>query len=450
MDLKKGMHPKDWDRMSKKHIPEYAETADHTAQPNVGSHENYINWLNTTTKDKGMKLPVSGISAKAVHDIDGSTYMAKPYHKKLESATRNYVKTPTTGWSTIATKALYNAGGIGHLCEDVSLHEHNGVPITVHKFAPNHIPVASLGELDKKYTDPLHAQQIGIMDFLTNNCDRHSNNLMVNGETDDNGNHPMLAIDHERSFQYHKTRGGAMGHWAREAPDYKYSVYQDRPYDYMRGNAISFLGSIHNHDHKHNYYDFLEWWQKNGNNIKNELGKHLSAIKDPEVREHISNNFHDRWDLVDKWANNTHEDEERNANDRSIFDKGYKGISNSHMPQGRARVDSILERTKDSKPYDAAVELLKHSSKIKGTRAQKAINEAIVELSSRMPDEDMVRFISNHRHHPNAELMLQHLGDGAEKGTLDNGRAKKVHDLLMKENIYPFLAWRLKKHLGEK
>ena len=95
---------------------------------------------------EGHKLDENGISAKMVHEIeddasphDPNIYMAKPYHKKIESGTKSWVKHPILGWATMATKALFNAGKIGHLCEDVSAHEHEGVPLTVHKFAHGHV-----------------------------------------------------------------------------------------------------------------------------------------------------------------------------------------------------------------------------------------------------------------------------------------------------------------------
>jgi hypothetical protein len=42
------------------------------------------------------------------------------------------------------------------------------------------------------------------MDFLTNNLDRHQDNLMW-----DNDNNRFLAIDHSRSFQYKGPDKGA-------------------------------------------------------------------------------------------------------------------------------------------------------------------------------------------------------------------------------------------------
>ena len=153
-DLQKKVKEKDWNRVAGKNDADAHLTVDH--KPHLEKfpvHPEYSKMLNSDKSYKGHKLEENGISAKMVHEINGyhdesgdwvstpqteGLFMSKPYHKKIESATKSWVKNPILGWATMATKGLFNAGGIGDLAEDVTAHEHEGVPLTVHKFAHDH------------------------------------------------------------------------------------------------------------------------------------------------------------------------------------------------------------------------------------------------------------------------------------------------------------------------
>ena len=106
------------------------------------------------------------------------------------------MKNSTKGWASLATRKLFEAADMGDVCEDVRPHTHKGVPLVVSQYHP----WATSGR--NNYDMPTDDAQIAVMDFLTNNQDRHSGNIMaVDGRP--------LAIDHERNFQYFDNKFGS-------------------------------------------------------------------------------------------------------------------------------------------------------------------------------------------------------------------------------------------------
>jgi hypothetical protein len=234
----------------------------------------------------------------------------------------------------MATKALFNAGGIGNLAEDVSVHEHNGVPMTVHSFAEGYEPIAS--HVSRSYNvqtlphsiDPLQFQQVGAMDFLTNNTDRHVGNLLVGDHTDERGYNPLLAIDHERNFQY--AQNIHRRHMVGSSRQYD----AESPLDYMDSGAMKYL-----EHHFDGWHQLSDWWKEKGPTISEEFMKQASMIKDPGVRQHVMNNFLARHRAMTEWAHNAH--------DWDIYDK--HGLANAVkiqiQPEVRQRLTSrSLER----------------------------------------------------------------------------------------------------------
>lgn len=205
--------------------------------------------------------------------------MIKPYFQKEDYSYNQLI--PKTGWSTLATKALYNAGGIGDLAEDVTAGTHDNIPVTIHKFHPFAMPVgqSKVANLD---SDQIH--KMAVMDYLTDNLDRHQDNIMVYPV--ENGKHNILAIDHERSFNYRQTDPARPEHPLK---------YMDQ-LGYQRA-----LEQSNNKDRTHK--NLVKWWKDNGLKIKNEMANQVSSIKDEQVRNHIYKNFDTRWKTMDNWAN---------------------------------------------------------------------------------------------------------------------------------------------------
>jgi hypothetical protein len=318
-DLTKAVMKKDWNRITKKNNPEAEMTV--PAKPHITQfpvHPEHAKMLNDKNLEMaGHKLDKNGISAKMVHELDSgdegpTIYMAKPYHKNIESATKSWVKNPILGWATMATKALFNAGGIGDKCEDVTAHEHEGVPLTVHRFAHDYIMGAhprhsniihQANRGSSQYSpDPVDIHKIGVMDYLTNNLDRHNGNILVRNHSDENGYHPPLAIDHERNMQYSKIlREGPQIYRPRKdfstEPAYQ---AKETPFTYIVHSALS---NLHHKDVWSSHENLVDWWSKHGQKIKDEMESQVGNIKDEAIRTHVRDNFNNRWHQMNNWNN---------------------------------------------------------------------------------------------------------------------------------------------------
>lgn len=154
------------------------------------------------------------------------------------------------------------------------------------------------------------ARQIGLMDFLTNNLDRHSTNLLY-----DHANQKLLAIDHSRSFQYKNSD---------KRPLPKMATPYDSLRNYLKGTAIGHLlpfperyttdpktGTTTRDDARHDtlmedwtssWNPTMAWWKKHSEPIKAQMNKRLELIRDNTVREHVRANFMRRTRMIDDWA----------------------------------------------------------------------------------------------------------------------------------------------------
>jgi hypothetical protein len=302
--LVKAAHPSDLKKMVNKTNHDAKEIVDAAPHAVHAPDQEYVNFLNDPKVQKGLgSKDVGGISAKMVHKVGDETYMAKPYYKKVESAARAINPHPISGWASIATKNLYNAANIGHLCEDVSFHEHNGIPMTVHKFAKNAHEVGDPGyeyTFQNRIKNPnIEAQgkKIAIMDFLTNNLDRHTSNIMFH-PNEKKTDHNLLAIDHERSFQYNKG-------WGILEPRY---AVNERPRSYFNHSLGLKPFSISDETDLPEHQTTKAWWRANKDNISNSFNKDIESIKDPYLKNHIKTNFTKRWEWLNEHSNPDHFD----------------------------------------------------------------------------------------------------------------------------------------------
>jgi hypothetical protein len=392
-DLNKAVAPKDWKRVSNKHNPESELTVDskpHLTQFPV--HPEHLKMLNSEMVFPQHKLEENGIFAKMVHEIEDTeyphtptTYMAKPYHKKIESATKSWVKHPILGWATMATKALFNAGDIGHLCEDVSTHEHEGVPLTVHKFAHGHEMGAKSFNANKYDIHPSDIHKIGVMDYLTNNLDRHAGNVLI-GDRDEEGHHKVLAIDHERNMQYSKIlRDGPRAKWMSSA-DPEMAKIKETPMAYIDKSALKYL---HNGRSWYSHENLVDWWSKNGRKIKDEMENQVGSIKDEAIRNHVRDNFNNRWRKMNNWASLIKDSpEDDKMYELNSLHNDFEDTRNTQLEAPKINASQLKSLPKNKRDALAAIsDIVNKKGKL--TQRQRSLLSSAVRntIDSMTPDE---------------------------------------------------------------
>jgi hypothetical protein len=244
-----------------------------------------------------------GISNKLIHDVDGDTVMAKPYHRGAEGL---------HGWSSAVTPKLFASVGLGHLSDQVGVVNHNGNVLTVHKFE-KHPKMKSGLELimDAEHghstvDDMPHKHDLAkmaIMDFLTDQHDRHMNNFMVRPIGQGQRPYPM-AIDNERAFGYRDITMGVPGvkqpslhvWWNEAFPSW--SNYQ---------SALGRMAAKTGQDiDSTDAMPLSNWWMANHRKLKDTLMQELKNVTDESLREHIKGNFMLRYarmhEAMKNWA----------------------------------------------------------------------------------------------------------------------------------------------------
>lgn len=278
--LKKALDSKSWERVQSSHTP----TAKVNHEGHIkdfsernpeaqASHAPYVeNVLHSEKTVKPLPHKDMGLAEKAIHvdPVTNYTSMIKPY---FESPFDSYSK-PIKGWSTLTTKDLFNSAGMGHLSEDVTGHIHNGVPVTIHKFDPNmkdmqhHILNEGWQKNAQVNANPEDVGKIAIMDFLTNNQDRHGGNIIYSG-----GESPQVkAIDHERLYHYNNGIG------LKPSTSVANSVlHRFLPDNYQNSKDL--------------HQNLAKWWNEHSDSIQNSFNNSLKYIKDPKIKRHIAQNF---------------------------------------------------------------------------------------------------------------------------------------------------------------
>lgn len=265
--------------------------------------------------NEGELIPNSGMDAK---------FMVKPYHEGIPRRIQSWQQYPIQGWAEMANQALYHAGGIGHLHQKVHVSEHNmgagheNEPALVVHMEPGtnslwqerHAALAP----DKKAQLQHDALRIGLMDFLTNNLDRHHGNLLVrtapikDSPTQAKEIQQLMAIDHSRSFQYVNNHHHK---WDPRAKVRRIAGMEDSLKPYLTGKSTtsvsSFFQKPQTHEEQQQFLldhgrPLFDWWAKAGPAIRSAMHAQLSHIKDPEARAHIARNFFTRADWLDERA----------------------------------------------------------------------------------------------------------------------------------------------------
>lgn len=236
------------------------------------------------------------VTYKINDGIASHHFLVKPY---LEA------ESPLSGWNESTSQELYHAAEIPHLHQKsfVSSYRNGGhhvIPATVihiEDATPIHkIPKQEILAKNPKAEED--ARKIALMDFLTGNGDRHSNNLMIKPDGQ------LLAIDHGLSFSYagggwdtteenytpSKKRSTHLGKYTRRATSLLTSTaLPGEPYG-LEGNSLDYHKVI-----KH-------WWPSVSPDIKRTFQKRLELIQNPALKRHLESAFNARHKWLDEEA----------------------------------------------------------------------------------------------------------------------------------------------------
>lgn len=232
-----------------------------------------------------------GLSPKAIYEVnvDGhhtpQKLMVKPYAESRH---------PLSGWSELTNQALYHAANIGHLHQSAFVAPHGdgktmvpGVVIHIENAKTLHnVPLSD--HHPENFRD---CHRIALMDFLSDNPDRHTSNIMVR-----NGSRRLLAIDHGLNFNYPRN-GAALSRHAYEVPAYL-------------GETTSYDDPAHP-----GMVDALKWWGEVGPDVRHAFKKRLELLNDEQSERdlisgrtnkehlaHIASGFKSRADHLDLLA----------------------------------------------------------------------------------------------------------------------------------------------------
>lgn len=355
--LKKAIHGPDYADIRNASDTAGRDLVDH--KPDLGAHPPEHNLDATVYRQQVLDHPKTvkqdpqkieeGITKKLVYTVPGThathagaRFMVKPYHEAVLPHLSRFGKNPTLGWAEMTNQALYHAGGIGHLHQRVHVAEHNmdrvdqsgpdtnklaadlsevkpstkpspssadfsKEPALVVRMEPNYVNADEM-PYDHKHTPRarMDARKIGMMDFLSNNLDRHEHNLMVKQEHP-NGPTSVLAIDHGRSFQYHRHAGYDHAIAPKKLTDSYHQYINDTAINridpYQGGKFSEKPLFDRQRQMLKDYGPVFEWWGENSKNIRSTFDKRLEQIRDPEVRAHIKRNFDARANWLDERHN---------------------------------------------------------------------------------------------------------------------------------------------------
>lgn len=231
---------------------------------------------------------------------ESQIYMLKPYHEIMNDC--DYMYYPNAGWAEITMQGLYHAAGIGDLCQKVFadckpvpwLDENNRVDPTKVQDVPLLVVVIekNMHEIEECYGEPrldlqIDGMKIAVLDFLSNNNDRHGGNLLFAGSR----NKPtrLLAIDNGRSFNYTIAQRHQYN-WSRK----------DHLYFYFRSPGLHPV--VYENNLHHTIGVAMRWWTKRRNAIVAEFERQLSGITNEKARKWIAKNFKARVKTLDQFA----------------------------------------------------------------------------------------------------------------------------------------------------
>jgi ADP-ribose pyrophosphatase len=205
------------------------------------------------------QVPVEGVP-------EPQQLMVRPYREKGHLL---------SGWAEGSTQALYHAAGMGELCQK-SFSQPYGkiekqVPVTVIHVTKG-VPALSIPQsklLEGNPTAKEDARKIALMDFLTDNPNRHSGHLLVTPEM------KLQAIDHSGSFEYDQ---------------------DDLDLQKYAGYGPGVISSWHPAD----YEETLKWWPQVQEEVRNAFKKRLDLVTDDSTKEFLDKEFERRASWLDE------------------------------------------------------------------------------------------------------------------------------------------------------
>jgi hypothetical protein len=247
----------------------------------------------------------------------------------------------------MTNQALYHAAGIGHLHQNVHVAEHNmgedaacraGARRQAGAGPRHHRTTTRTVWRDASADVHDQARKIALMDFLSNNLDRHSRQP------------PRQDEAHRRSTASTTRRMGEP--WAHTAPGRRREAARHRPRPQLPvpehraqvqagrsaseqpkdpaaiaspttsapaaiNNATSLVDERPFYDAKTGkvnragaqeasvkaWQPTVDWWEQVGPQVRKAFEQRLGQIKDPEVQAHLRRNFEARADYLDDFAN---------------------------------------------------------------------------------------------------------------------------------------------------
>jgi hypothetical protein len=219
-----------------------------------------------------------------------------PYHMEQGKALFAYNK--LFGWSMIAQSDIYLHAKCAHMIQQVSIFHHGDTAFLIVDLSQDNKYELLSYVLHKPLNvavDSVDFQKIALLDYLLNHINRTSNNTMISKELD----HKQVRICADGfSLQYEitpKKVGLTMSKesWLGNEDD-------DLPADYIQYTALSqMLPLIINPDDED---ELADWWLDVADQVKSSMNENLALIKDESLRQHIQNNFNQRWNVLYYWA----------------------------------------------------------------------------------------------------------------------------------------------------
>ena len=329
----------------------------------------------------------SGNSTKTIHDfpIDGQEQrvMTKPYFATPQN--KSWIDHSTQGWSTLASRSIYDAAGVGDISEKVFAHAHKDTPVVVHQFGKNYNSVYDLVDQKnkspnlvnspiQKSIDPLQVKQIATMDFLMGNNDRHSNNLMISDSKNKSGYNSLLAIDHDNNFQYIKPLNSL------KMDDESLNL-EDSPRTYLERSALNTALEASPTQNK-TREDLYEWWVSNADAIKNSFDEQLSHIKDEDVKDHVQKNFERRFQMIQKWAD---PDQKHSFKTTGLFENTYPNVARI-IPKPKTPAE-VLKQIKGRMPTNDPITAIKIIGEAFKKQRPKDVQKKLIDLFNSLFDE---------------------------------------------------------------
>jgi hypothetical protein len=211
--------------------------------------------------------------------------------------------TSMSAWSEMASQGMYHAGGIGHLHQKVHAttlaNQKQGDPAKQPHAVAIHMEPDTMSayeaetsddpRVDKMVKNPIHRQSLkkmGVMDWLTDNPDRHNGNILVRPDGS------PIAIDHGRSQWSHKMYAyGPEDEGSKGSEDWVKQLQQN-PH-LQKEFFDNFEGKFSDANKYGGRPDeeTWQWWDSNKDKIRGAFKKHVDMLPGENARNRMMQSF---------------------------------------------------------------------------------------------------------------------------------------------------------------